>query len=159
MKLLVCGSRDWDDENTIWSILDGYYENDTLGHLTVTMASFTLIEGGAKGADACAHRWAKNSPLHSHNERPDDPEFRHVTVNAKWDEHHPKWCPSDWCAARDYCVGAGPRRNQRMIDRHKPDLVLAFKNGFNWKLNKGGTEDMVSRAIAAEIDYYVIGRK
>lgn len=39
---------------------------------------------------------------------------------------------------------AGPIRNQAMIDHGKPDIVFAFPGG-------RGTEDMITRAIAARI--------
>jgi hypothetical protein len=48
--------------------------------------------------------------------------------------------PADW---RRYGRGAGPIRNQIMIDEGKPDLVLAFHENINDSI---GTKDMVSRA-------------
>ena len=43
-----------------------------------------------------------------------------------------------------YGTSAGPIRNRAMIDRGKPDLVIAFPGG-------SGTEDMVARAEKAGI--------
>lgn len=43
-----------------------------------------------------------------------------------------------------YDLLAGFRRNQRMLDESKPDVVVAFRGG-------DGTEDMVKRAVAAGV--------
>lgn len=77
----------------------------------------TIIQGGATGADNLAAEWA--SLCH------------HGVVCF-----HPNW-------NRDG-KAAGPRRNQRMIDEGRPDLVVAFPGG-------RGTADMVRRARAAGI--------
>ena len=76
-----------------------------------------IIQGGAAGADRWAREWAnaRNKPL--------------TTFHADWD---------------NYGRSAGPKRNQRMIDEGKPDLVVAFPGG-------RGTADMLRRADAAEI--------
>jgi hypothetical protein len=50
---------------------------------------------------------------------------------------------------------AGPERNQRMLDAGV-DLVVAVKPAFNWKLDRGGTEDMVRRAHDAGVMVYVV---
>jgi hypothetical protein len=76
--------------------------------------SLTVIQGGAAGADALAREWcAKQPSIHMINE------------------------PADWTA---HGRAAGPIRNQKMLDEHKPDLVLAFAGG-------RGTADMVRRAL------------
>ena len=49
MRLLVCGSRTWTDEDTLYQMLDGIHESRT-----VTL----LIHGGARGADKMAGEWA-----------------------------------------------------------------------------------------------------
>lgn len=107
-------------------------------------AELVVIEGGAKGADAAAADWSRR--LH-HN---------HLQFPADWDTHG---------------KAAGPIRNQRMLDEGKPDVVVAFKDGFQhdfqmpkedgsgeWETVKmrGGTEDLVRRAKAAGIPVYVI---
>lgn len=76
-----------------------------------------IIEGGAKGADALAKTWA---------------EARGVTVRT----FQPDW--------KRFGRGAGPKRNQQMLDEGKPDLVLAFPGG-------SGTENMVRLAGAANV--------
>ena len=78
-----------------------------------------IIEGGAKGADYLASRW---SAKHDLNE--------HARFSADWALHG---------------RAAGPKRNQKMLDEGKPDLVMAFPGG-------RGTADMVSRAKVAGIE-------
>ena len=78
----------------------------------------TIIQGGAAGADHLARKWCeRQNSVHMINE------------------------PADWKA---HGRAAGPIRNQRMLDDHKPHLVLAFPGG-------RGTADMVRRAEAAGV--------
>lgn len=96
-----------------------------------------VIAGGAPGADTLAFDWAYEKDIH--------------------------WVfPADW---KKYGKAAGPRRNQQMLDQGKPDMVLAFKDGFDYKWAWGvesasghGTEDMVLRAKNAGVPVYVIER-
>lgn len=82
------------------------------------VGEMTVIQGGASGADALAREWcAKQPSIHMINE------------------------PADWNA---HGRAAGPIRNQKMLDDHKPDCVLAFAGG-------RGTADMVRRARAAGV--------
>lgn len=132
MRVLVCGSRDWNDEDAIDRVLRGYYRR-----------TLVVIEGGASGADTIAYVWAK-------------------THNVAY-EHF----PADW---KKYGNAAGPIRNQQMLAEGKPDVVWAFKDGFDfqWVYDKvhghdpdysaGGTEDMVFRAKAKGIPCYVVSR-
>ncbi len=76
-----------------------------------------IIQGGARGADHLAAQWAASRDVDC------------ITVPARWDMHG---------------KGAGPIRNQYMIDCYAPDLVVALPGG-------RGTADMVSRAKAAGI--------
>ncbi len=143
MRVLICGDRNWDDRehhHLIQSLLCGLYDIDTVGHLTTEISSFTVIEGGAKGADAVASQWAEKSPMHSHNERPDDPTFAHWTYPADWTKHG---------------KAAGPIRNQQMLDENKPDVVLAFHDDLE---ASKGTKDMVNRAMNAGVPTYLIQR-
>lgn len=52
--------------------------------------------------------------------------------------------PADWDR---HGRAAGPLRNQRMLDKGRPDLVLAFSEDLN---SSRGTADMVARALAAD---------
>ena len=77
-----------------------------------------IIHGGARGADSLAGKWAFE---------------RNVQVQVFM---------ADWNAHR---LGAGPIRNQKMIDEGEPDLVIAFRGG-------RGTADMIARTRRAGID-------
>lgn len=137
MRVLACGSRNWTDGNLINAVLTGLYEEYTVGHLVAYIAEFVLIEGGARGADTHAAWWADNSPMHSHNERPDDPRFEHLTFPADWDQHGKR---------------AGYIRNQQMLDEGKPDLVVAFRSPGESR----GTDMMIDIARRAGVKTYVI---
>lgn len=60
----------------------------------------------------------------------------------------------DW---RSYGRAAGPIRNQEMLDMGA-DMVVAFKEPFDWAFRKGGTEDMVRRARDAGVPCWVVQR-
>lgn len=78
-----------------------------------------IIHGGARGADSLAGLYAGE-----HN-------IQCTVFKAEWNLHG---------------LGAGPRRNQRMLEE-QPEVVIAFPGGF-------GTADMVRRAKNAGL--YVI---
>lgn len=82
----------------------------------------TIVQGGASGADALARRWAAESSVPC------------ITVPADWKRHG---------------KAAGPKRNQRMLDEHAVDLVVAFPGG-------RGTADMVRRAKARGVRVLVV---
>lgn len=77
-----------------------------------------IVHGGARGADTLADAWA----LANGCER--------IAYPADWKAHG---------------RAAGPIRNALMLEREKPDLVVAFPGG-------KGTADMVSKARAAGIE-------
>ena len=58
MRVLVCGSRDFTDEDIIFTILDGIYRRH---------GAPEIIEGGAPGADTIAAEWAGSSGLVLHH--------------------------------------------------------------------------------------------
>ena len=78
-----------------------------------------IINGGALGADWMAMEWAQHHAI----------EF--IIVAAEWGI---------------YGRAAGHLRNQAMLDKYHPDLVVAFPGG-------KGTADMVrrSRAVGAKV--------
>lgn len=76
-----------------------------------------LVHGGAHGADSLADLWALRR------------EVCVVRVLPEWDRYGRK---------------AGPLRNALMLDRHHPDLVIAFPGG-------RGTAHMVSIAKKADV--------
>ena len=79
-----------------------------------------VVTGGATGADAMAALWAgaHGAALH--------------VIRADWKRHG---------------KAAGPIRNQEMLDRFPPDLVVAFPGG-------AGTADMVRRAMLAGVQIH-----
>lgn len=83
-----------------------------------------VIEGGASGADKLAGEWALS---------------REVDCVI---------CPAQW---KKHGNAAGPIRNQRMLDKYKPDLVLAFPGG-------RGTAHMVSIAREAGVPVYEVDK-
>lgn len=54
--------------------------------------------------------------------------------------------PANWA---QFGKAAGPRRNQEMLDKGKPDLVCAFHDDLK---NSKGTKDMIRRARQAGIE-------
>lgn len=83
-----------------------------------------LIHGNARGADSLANDWAAGK-------------VKTLTFNPLWEEHG---------------KSAGPKRNQKMLDEGKPDLVVAFPGG-------RGTADMIARAEAAAVKVVQYGLK
>jgi len=79
-----------------------------------------IVHGGASGADELAGKWASRNKIEC------------------------RVYPADW---QTYGKSAGPRRNQSMLDREKPDVVCAFPGG-------RGTADMVGRAKTAGVKVF-----
>lgn len=133
MRVLVCGGRDFGE------MPKGYAQEDydihrertdhqvmalceTLDILDVDRRISVLIHGACRtGADRHANAWAqrKMKPIEAY--------------------------PAVWRVDGKIDKSAGPRRNQRMIDVGRPQLVVAFSGG-------RGTADMVSRAKKAGIE-------
>lgn len=68
MRLLVCGSRTFDDVTIAHALLDGLTPPD------IELPAFCLIEGGAQGADRIASNWAEARRV------------AHDRYNAEWDK-------------------------------------------------------------------------
>lgn len=64
MKVLVCGGRGYDDQQTVFAALDEYAAGATL-----------IIAGGAPGADTLAVRWAGSRNIPS------------TVFPARWNEY------------------------------------------------------------------------
>lgn len=94
MRVLVCGGRDFSDRETVFAVLD---------RLKRMHGRLTVIQGGARGADALAREWCQAQDS-----------VRMINEPANWKEHG---------------RAAGPIRNQHMLDEHRPDLVIAFPGG------------------------------
>lgn len=90
MKVLVCGSRHFNDFEKLCDVLDAMD-----AHCEIT----EIIEGGARGADRLAVRWANDLRIPVR-------EFP-----ADWDKHG---------------KAAGPIRNSQMLREGMPDMVVAF---------------------------------
>lgn len=131
MRLIVCGSRDWTKQAPIWTYLDGL-----LSRWDRT-SEFLLAQGGAKGADKIAEQWF----------RARETDFEPFGGF----KHHP--FPADW---KQYGKAAGAIRNREMYDTIKPNLVIAFKDNFDFTFSKGGTEDMVKYARTNGTPAYVV---
>ena len=111
-RVLVCGGRDygrkwtgtqWDEDerqiDRLFEVLD-----KALQAATMAGKSFTLVHGGARGADALAGLWASM--------REDDVTVR--VYEADWDAHR---------------KAAGPIRNKKMLTNESPHVIIAFKGG------------------------------
>lgn len=81
------------------------------------MDSMVVIQGGAKGADEIARAWCLERQV------------EYINVPANW---------------KVFGLKAGPLRNQKMVSKYRPELVLAFPGG-------KGTADMTKRAEEAGI--------
>jgi len=106
-----------------------------LDRLEATNRIEVIIHGAARGADALADAWAR---LHRIDVDPWPAQWTAYPVNERW--------------------RAGHDRNRQMLDNTKPDLVVAFKVGFDWTLKRGGTENMVRIAKEAGVPTLVVGR-
>lgn len=88
-----------------------------------------LVHGGARGADNLADAAGRSLGM---------------TVEA---------FPADW---KGKGRAAGPLRNKQMLDSGV-DTVVAFKDGFDFTLQRGGTEHMVRIARDAGVACRVLG--
>ncbi len=101
-RVLVCGGRDYDNRERLFRVLD-----QALQAATMAGKSFTLIHGGARGADTLAHAWATMRQIASG--------WGDVRVyEANWE--------------RDK-KAAGPIRNKLMLTNEKPHVIVACKGG------------------------------
>lgn len=98
-RVLVCGGRDYDNRERLFEVLD-----KALQAATMAGKSFTLVHGGAKGADSLSHVWASM--------RQNDVEVR--VYKADWKTHGRR---------------AGPIRNKKMFTSESPHVIIAFKGG------------------------------
>lgn len=145
MKILVCGSRTFgtmiDPENTdriiacprnervLLNTLEGWYHRWVSGwHKGNKDEMFYVISGMAPGADSIAAAWA------SRFERIERSRVVLEPYPAKWDEHG---------------RAAGPIRNKLMLEKGKPDVVLAFLD-LPFADSKG-TRNMVTQSRKAGV--------
>lgn len=99
MRAIVCGGRDYRDQDHIWN---------TLCEIDARRGPITcVIHGAATGADTEAMIWAQTPRISGRK-------IFHAPFTADWHKHG---------------RAAGPIRNQRMIDEGRPDIVIAFPGG------------------------------
>lgn len=97
-RVLVCGGRDYDNRERLYVILDKVRKAATLAG-----KSFTLVHGGARGADSLSHEWAASRQISD------------VRVHeADWQTHG---------------RSAGPIRNIKMLTNESPHVIVAFEGG------------------------------
>lgn len=111
MRVLVCGSREFNDKELMEDVLEELY---------ITC----VIEGEARGADTLARKYA---------------EGHGIPVDA---------FPAQWDV---YGKAAGPIRNTQMLRIGKPELVVAFWDGWS-----KGTRNMIKIAKQAGIAVKVV---
>ena len=103
MRLLVCGGRNYADWDFLHTFLDRL---EVLGGIRCGNAVYgpvhVLINGGAKGADTLAVRWAEERGI------------KVETYTAQWSKYGDR---------------AGPIRNIEMIRDGKPSMVVCFPGG------------------------------
>jgi hypothetical protein len=92
-RVLVCGGRDYSNADWLNYVLDCFRDKHGVE---------CVIQGGAKGADQLAKRWALSQPLPC------------IEVPAAWDA---------------LGKAAGMVRNRWMIEHCAPDCVIAFAGG------------------------------
>lgn len=133
MRAVVCGGRSVTDKQAVFRNLDRIHAER---RITV------VIEGGQRswkygnivgGVDWFAHEWAvlRGIPI--------------ITEPAKWDDMSE---PCQWGFRKDgtkYNRLAGPRRNEKMAEVHKPDIVIAFPGA-------SGTANMIFEAKLRSIE-------
>lgn len=118
LYILISGKRDFTDYKKFCKELD---------KLTEGADEVEIVEGGARGADFLAKRYAKEH-------------------NLKLREF-----PANWNA---FGPAAGPIRNQEMVNyikKKKPKFEQ--KALFFWDGNSKGTKDCLARAKAAGLNY------
>jgi hypothetical protein len=123
MRILVCGGRAFKNREliykTLYSLADEFKlwaDPDAYGN-TLPLG-LHIISGGAAGADSIAVDFAMINWT------------GFTEFKADWEQHG---------------KAAGPMRNQQMLERGSPDLVIAFRGG-------RGTADMIARARKAGIE-------
>lgn len=116
MRLLITGSRDWDDEETIQNamvrrVLGWIETHPEVGSGPTDWV--TVVHGGCPtGADNIADRFCNTVTY-----------WRTEVHKAAWDQHTED-CP-EWHETAKFCKAAGFRRNAEMVEAGA-DVCLAF---------------------------------
>lgn len=133
MKAAVVGSRSFKNYDYLSWVLDG---------LRIRRGDFTLVSGGARGADTLAKKYADEHKIES------------IIIEPDWDDlSNPDAVVKRKFNGKPYDALAGFRRNQKIVDLLDPyeDLMIAFIPPNN---PTPGTSDTISRARAKGIKVY-----
>lgn len=133
MIVLVTGGRGFHDYEKAKRVLD-----EVLGWSPT--AKVRIVTGGASGADDCAVLWAK--------ERGQD-HIEYPIGRSKAEAAALTNCHFDF---ETHGKGAGPLRNQHMLDRERVEQGVVFPGG-------NGTHDMLTRLWNAGVNTWVVGDK
>lgn len=138
MKILVTGDRLWGGwDASVGAFTLPFDVQRTYLAVSRFLPEDILVEGEARGADKLAREAAEDFGI---SVRP---------FPAHWD--HWSSCPPD--CNRVIGRAAGVLRNQEMLDKEAPDVVIWCHN--NLKESKG-TRDMVRRAMSARVPVFSI---
>jgi hypothetical protein len=132
MVILVCGGRDFDDAALVDSVLTEVVSWSLDGIVKI-------VEGDARGADRLAGAWAR---AHGYGEH-----LIEVPVAMNAAHRAETGAQFDWVT---HGRGAGPMRNQWMIDHYHPDQGVVFQGG-------NGTADCLERMFRAGMNVWVVG--
>ncbi len=145
-RVLVTGSRSFDSREIVWHALS------LVEALLIPRTPLVVIEGGSSGADALAASWVEHNGLH-HVRMGSVGQFPFPNARSRqlWKFRVDETIDGPW-------PGAGHERNTRMIQIGKPDLVLAFKDGFDYTLSQGGTENCILQTRQACIPFKIYDR-
>lgn len=119
LRIVITGSRNWADRDAIATVL---------AKASAHLGLVTIIQGGARGADAIAKEWATTAGMLG-------PEF-----------------PADW---KRLGKRAGPLRNEAML-KAGADIVLAFPIGS--RATSPGTWNCIETASAMGIQVRIYGK-
>jgi hypothetical protein len=123
-RVLVCGGRAYQDRARVKAVLDVIH---------ICRPIDVIIHGDATGADTLAKEWAEANGIIP------------IPCPADWDDIDATPSLIRFKNGKPYNALAGFTRNQKMLDLHKPDLVVGFPGGT-------GTGDMMARAKRAGIE-------
>lgn len=128
MRVLITGSREFNDARTVMRGITVAIE--TLIKKFPDDKEIVIVHGAAKGADTLAENYVHNTALYLSEK---GYRIRQEKNPAKWDQHG---------------RGAGPIRNQEMVDKGADICVAFVKVG---AANRG-TTDCANRARKAGIE-------
>jgi hypothetical protein len=131
IRILVTGSREWDDKETLWAELDSLRARYGSELVIVHGACYPAVDPATGerpeiSADYLAHLWCRSRGVR--------------------EETH----PADWYTGGVFDRGAGPKRNQRMCDKGPYRGCCAFP------LKGNGTWDCIKRANRAGIPVRIV---